>query len=382
MAGRKKHSAEDVVRKLRRADELAAAGKTNEEIAAELEVSAATLYNWRRAYGGMDLDAVKELKELREQNTRLKRLLAEAELEKDALREVAKGKILSPDAKRRAVDMLKDVLGVSERLACKAIGLARSTYRRIPVAQTPADPDAELRQWLRDYSAKHPCHGFRRAWAALRHDERREVNKKKVHRLWTEEGLQRRVHSPRKRAGQSSWPAEVAADAPKVVWALDFQFDSTIDGKAIKIASMLDEHTRESVLNIVERSITADRLIAELKKCFAAAGGPPMVLRMDNGPELISQALQSFCAGKVGMSYIPPGAPWDNGYIESFNNRLRRECLNRNHWTNLLEARVVIGDFKHEHNHRHRHSALGYLTPVEYAARCSHTHHPVACEIN
>jgi len=278
--------------------------------------------------------------------------------------------------------MLKDVLGVSERLACKAIGLARSTYRRIPVAQTPADPDAELRQWLRDYSAKHPCHGFRRAWAALRHDERREVNKKKVHRLWKDEGLQRRVHSPRKRAGQSSWPAEVAADAPKVVWALDFQFDSTIDGKAIKIASMLDEHTRESVLNIVERSITADRLIAELKKCFAAAGGPPMVLRMDNGPELISQALQSFCAGKVGMSYIPPGAPWDNGYIESFNNRLRRECLNRNHWTNLLEARVVIGDFKHEHNHRHRHSALGYLTPVEYAARCSHTHHPVACEIN
>lgn len=92
MAGRKKHSAEDVVRKLRRADGLAAAGKTNEEIAAELEVSAATLYNWRRAYGGMDLDAARELKELRQQNTRLKRLLAEAELEKDALREVAKGK--------------------------------------------------------------------------------------------------------------------------------------------------------------------------------------------------------------------------------------------------------------------------------------------------
>jgi putative transposase len=289
---------------------------------------------------------------------------------------------LSPAAKRRAVDMLKEVKGVSERLACKAVGLARSTYRRIPLAQTPTDPDAELRQWLRDYSTKQPCHGFRRAWAALRHDEHREVNKKKVHRLWKEEGLQRRVHSPRKRAGQSSWPAEVAADAPKVVWALDFQFDSTVDGKAIKIASMVDEHTRESLLNIVERSITAERLIEELEKCFAAAGGPPMVLRMDNGPELVSQALQSFCATRVGLSYIPPGTPWENGHIESFNNRLRRECLNRNHWTNLLEARVVIGDFKAEHNARHRHSALGYLTPAEYAARCSHTHHPVACEIN
>jgi putative transposase len=289
---------------------------------------------------------------------------------------------LSPDAKRRAVDMLKEVLGMSERLACKAVGLARSTYRRTPLAQTPADPDGELRGWLRDYSTKHPCHGFRRAWAALRHDERRDVNKKKVHRLWKQEGLQRRIHSPRKRTGQSSWPVQVAADAPKVVWALDFQFDSTIDGKAVKIASMIDEHTRESLLNIVERSITAERLIAELEKCFAAAGGPPRVLRMDNGPELISQALQSFCAGKVGLSYIPPGAPWENGHIESFNNRLRRECLNRNHWTDLLEARVVIGDFKHEHNHRHRHSALGYLTPVEYAARCGHTHHPVACEID
>ena len=82
------------------------------------------------------------------------------------------------------------------------------------------------------------------------------------------------------------------------------------------------------------------------------------------------------------MSYIPPGTPWNNGYIESFNNRLRKECLNRNHWTTLLEARVVIGDFKEEHDTRHRHSALGYLTPAEYAAACRHTHTPVACEIN
>ena len=119
-----------------------------------------------------------------------------------------------------------------------------------------------------------------------------------------------------------------------------------------------------------------------LEKVFTAAGGPPKVLRMDNGPELISQALQRFCENKVGLSYIPPGTPWNNGYIESFNNRLRKECLNRNHWNTLFEARVVIGDFKDEHNHRHRHSALGYRTPAEYAARCSHTHYTMACEIN
>ena len=107
------------------------------------------------------------------------------------------------------------------------------------MAPAPADPDTDMRAWLRSYASKHPCHGFRRAWATLRYDEGREVNKK-IHRLWREEGLQVKVTSPRKRAGVSSIPP-VEADAPKVVWVIDFQFDSTIGGKAIKIASMIDE---------------------------------------------------------------------------------------------------------------------------------------------
>jgi putative transposase len=216
----------------------------------------------------------------------------------------------------------------SSRVLWPYVGLARSTHRRLPLSQTPADPDADMRAWLRCYATKHPCHGFRRAWAALRYDERREVNKKKVHRLWREEGLQVKVVSPRNRAGVSSIPP-IEADAANVAWAIDFQFDSTVDGKAVKIASMIDEHTRCSLLNIVERSITAERLVIELEGVFAAAGGPPKVLRMDNGPELVSQALHHFCEGKVGLSYIPPGTPWNNGYIESFNNRLRKECLNQ-----------------------------------------------------
>jgi hypothetical protein len=112
--------------------------------------------------------------------------------------------------------------------------------------------------------------------------------------VWCQENLQVPVRSPRKRAGTCT-TGQVAADAPKVVWALDFQFDSTID-----------EQTRESLLNLVERSITGEALVDELEAVFAAVGGPPMVLRMDNGPEMISQALQRFCAGQVGLSYIPP----------------------------------------------------------------------------
>lgn len=276
--------------------------------------------------------------------------------------------------------MLLETLDISKRLACRAVGLARSTYDFTPIAQTPADPDATLRALLRTYAKNNPLHGFRRAWANLRHDEGLVVNKKKVHRLWKEEGLQVRIHHPRKRAGISSTP-QIEADAPKVVWALDFQFDSTIDGRAIKIASMIDEHTRQSVMNIVERSITSHRLIEELGKAFAVWGGPPQVLRLDNGPEFISHALQQFCGDRIGISYIPPGTPWNNGHIESFNNRLRKECLNRNYWTSLIEARVVIEDFKDDHNNRHRHSSLGYRTPAEYAAQCAHTHQPVGCEI-
>jgi putative transposase len=147
-----------------------------------------------------------------------------------------------------------------------------------------------------------------------------------VHRLWREEWLQVRVHSPRKRAGVSSIPPVEAAPRR---WCGRSISSSTPRSTArrSRSASVIDDHTRRSLLHLVERWITAERLVAELESVFAAAGGPPKVLRMDNGPELVSQALQQFCAGKVGLS-IPPGTPWNNGYIESFNNRLRKECLN------------------------------------------------------
>ncbi|MBB3040008.1 hypothetical protein FHU29_004503 [Hoyosella altamirensis] len=107
---------------------------------------------------------------------------------------------------------------MSERFACKVVRLPRSTYRRLPLAQTPGDPDAALRSQLREYSTKNPCHGFRRAWAHLRYDQQQLVNKKKIHRLWCEEGLPRRVRVRRKKTGRSTYP-QVAADAANVVWA-------------------------------------------------------------------------------------------------------------------------------------------------------------------
>lgn len=184
------------------------------------------------------------------------------------------------------------------------------------------------------------------------------INKKKVQRLWREEELRAKVRKIRKRAGVSTTPI-TGADAPKVVWAIDFQFDSTTDGRKFKIASMVDEHTRQSVLNIVERSIPTEDLVAATERAFALWGRPaPRVLRCDNGPGFISEALRMFCEDQVGIGYVPPGQPWKNRYIESFNNRVRDECLDMNEFHGLLESWVVIEDWKEDYNTRHRNSSL------------------------
>jgi putative transposase len=175
----------------------------------------------------------------------------------------------------------------------------------------------------------------------------------------------------RKRHGISSAP-QVSAYAPDQVCAPDFQFDVTTDGRPIKIVSIIDEHTRESLGDLVERSITAEELINELERLVVDRGAHPAVLRCDNGPELACAAMADWAARRVGLHFIPPGEPWRNGYVESFNSRIRDECLNINSFWSLAQARVVISDWKQQYNHHRRHSALGYRTPAEYAAACRH----------
>ncbi|WP_406017871.1 IS3 family transposase [Micrococcus luteus] len=366
---RKRHTPEQVVRKLGQADRMLADGQDVAAVCRELGVSEQTYYRWRNQYGGLKADDAKRLKELEKQNATLKRLLAEAELEKAALKELAGGKLLSPDRRRAAVDHLKRKLRVSERMACRLVGLSRSAYRRPLKGDTVADPDRALREWLRAWAKDHPRYGYRRAY----HDARAEgwvVNHKKIQRLWRDEGLRVPQWRRRKRVGSSTVDAPTA-DAPNVVWAVDFQFDADEHGRPIKICSIVDEHTRECIGGLVERSITADRLTAHLEDLVAARGAPA-VLRSDNGPEFISEAMADWAGTRTGLSYIPPGSPWRNGYVESFNSRIRDECLNINSFYSLLHAQVIIGDWKDEYNHHRRHSSLGYLTPAEYARQCTH----------
>ncbi|MEV4605076.1 IS3 family transposase [Amycolatopsis sp. NPDC049253] len=370
MSTRKRHTPEQVVRKLTQADQLLAEGKDVAVVCRELQVTEATYYRWRNQFGGLKADDAKRLKDLERENATLKRLLADAELEKAALKEIAKGKLLSPERRRAAVHHLMRVLGVSERFACRVTGQNRGTQRRPRQAQTIADPDAALRTWLRDYARAHPRWGFRRAY----HDARGEgwlVNHKKIQRLWRQEGLRVPQRHRRKRLGVSTTGLVPVADAPNKVWAVDFQFDATTDGRPVKIVSIVDEHTRECLGGLVERSITAQALIEELD-LLTVERGYPGVLRSDNGPEFACATLREWAGERVGLAFIPPGEPWRNGYIESFNGRLRDECLNITLFWSLTQARVVISDWKDEYNHHRRHSSLGYQTPAGYAAACTH----------
>jgi putative transposase len=366
MATRKKHTPEQVVRKLATADRMLNEGKDVAEVCRELQVSEQTYYRWRNQFRGMNADDAKRLKDLERENaTAGRRGAGEGRTQGDR-----EGKLLSPERRRAAVHHLMRTMKVSERFACRVTGQNRSTQRRPPAATTPADPDAGLRAWLRAWAKDHPRRGFRPAY----HDARAEgwnVNHQKIQRLWRDEGLRVPQRRRRKRLGASTTPNPPTADAPNAVWAVDFQFDATTDGRPIKIVSIVDEHTRECLGGLVERNITGRHLIDELDR-LAIDRGYPAVLRCDNGPELACAAMADWAGERVGLHFIPPGQPWRNGYIESFNSRVRDECLNINMFWSLAQARVVISDWKADYNHRRRHSALGYQAPAVYAAARTH----------
>ena len=263
--------------------------------------------------------------------------------------------------------MLCDRLGVSERWACRVVGQHRSTQRREPVR---AADDEALRAALREFSAGRPRWGYRRA-----HDHLCEqgwsVNRKRVQRLWREEGLRvPRKARKRARCGDSTAPeGRLAAERPDHVWAFDFQFDQTADGRVLKLLNVVDEFTRETLVMHVERSVNADEAVAVLEQIVAARGRAPEHLRCDNGPEMTAVAISDWCRQTGATTkFIDPGAPWQNGYVESFHSRVRDELLNVELFSCLAEAQVIIGDWREDYNTRRTHSALGRRTPQAFAA--------------
>ncbi len=262
--------------------------------------------------------------------------------------------------------MLQSRLGISQRRACRIVGQHRSTQRHTPAE---VDPDRDLRARLRSFAKGHPRWGYRRAHAVLVR-EGYCLNRKKVQRLWREEGL--RVppkRRKRQRLGTSATPADrLASTSPDHVWALDYQFDVTAAGRTIKILHVVDEFTRESLADVVDHSIDADATVAALDTIVGARGRHPRFIRCDNGPELTANALRDWCRfGGAGTSYIDPGSPWQNPWVESYGSRMRDELLAIEQFDTLLEAQVLVADWRAEYNGYRPHSALGMLTPAEFA---------------
>ncbi len=266
--------------------------------------------------------------------------------------------------------MLRDRLGVSERWACRVVGQHRSTERYEP---KQAGDDHALRGELREFSRERPRWGYRRAHHHLR-ELGWDVNRKRVQRIWREEGLRVPVRKRKHRRLGSTVPAErLRAEHPNHVWAFDFQFDQTADGRALKLLNIVDEFTRESLVMLVERSIDAETVVQALERLCGERGAPEL-LRMDNGPEMTAHALGDWCTlSGTGAAFIEPGSPWQNPFVESFHSRVRDELLDVEEFFCLAEARVVIGDWQEDYNQRRPHSALGMRAPVAFAASCAAT---------
>jgi transposase InsO family protein len=275
-------------------------------------------------------------------------------------------KIVSP-GHRRELALTMVAAGVcSGRAACRILRLSRSTYWYRGRPRTTAQQ--QLRQRLRELSDEHPRYGYRRIAALLRQEGWR-VGKRWVQRLRRAEGL--RVPPTRRkivRRGVSTG-LPIKATHRGHVWTWDFIADATVRGGALRMLTILDEHTRECHVLRADRALRAEDVLSWLQKAIKEHGAPEH-LRSDNGPEFIAQAVQRWLAqNQIKTIYIDPGSPWQNGFVESFHGRFRDECLNREQLWTLTEARVVIEDYRHKYNQRRLHSRLSYQSPARFAAQ-------------
>ena len=270
---------------------------------------------------------------------------------------------MSPERRRRAVKHLQSRFRVSERRACLTTRQHRSAQR---YCRRLVPDEALLRQRLRLLARRHPRYGYRRIHVLLRR-EGWACNRKRVQRLWRDEGL-RLPPKPRRRRRGKRMPGHVEAVCPNQVWALDFVVDRTADGRPIKILTVTDEHTREALATPAARRITADDTVSTLEQIVQRRGTSPAYIRCDNGPELTAEALKDWCRFTgATTAYIEPGAPWQNPYIESFNGHLRSELLDLESFNTLLEAQLLLDDWRHEYNHHRPHQSLNYQTPTAFA---------------
>ncbi len=252
---------------------------------------------------------------------------------------------------------------LSERHACGLVGISRSSARDQGVEQR----DDELRRRLRELAAERRRFGYRRLHVLLRR-EGHLVNHKRVYRIYREEGLSVRQRG-RKRVARERCPMP-ALTGPDQRWALDFVSDALSWGRKLRLLTVVDAFTRESLAIEVDTSLSGVRVARVLDQVIKRHGQAPQEIVLDNGPELTSRALDQWAYERgIRLCFIEPGKPVQNAHIESFNGRLRDECLNEHWFLSLPDARRIVEEWRIDYNRTRPHSALGNLAPEEFRER-------------
>ncbi len=285
---------------------------------------------------------------------------------------------MTPDARRKAVAHLMETHLVSQRRACAALNVDRSTVRY----QSRRDDDEELRATIKRVSKERRRFGYRRIHVMVEREGHR-VNHKKLRRIYREEKLQVRRRGGRKRALGTRKPM-VLPDGPNQRWSLDPRHclsdqwrsngsisDAFTDGRRFRILTVVDDFTRENLALVADTSLSGLRVTRELDRVVAERGMPGTIVS-DNGTEFTSMAILRWVQENgIDWHYIAPGKPTRNAFIESFNGKLRDECLNETLFSSLAEARETLDAWREDYNTHRPHSALGNLTPMEFAEKKS-----------
>ena len=271
---------------------------------------------------------------------------------------------MSPGHKRQVARAFVDRGRCTARAACRHFRLHRSTFRY--QAKQPNAWLAKLKAALRRLSNAHPELGYAKI-ARLLQREGWRVGCRLVQRLRRELGLAVPNKKPKVRRCGISTGLPTKATHRGHVWTWDFVHDTTVRGGKLRMLNVVDEYTRECLCIYVARRINAQK-VRQVMGDLIDVHGAPEYIRSDNGSEFIEGRLQSWLKdNQIDTLYIDPGSPWQNGYIESFNARLREECLNREQLWTLTEARVVLEDWRWKYNHVRPHRSLGYITPLAFA---------------
>lgn len=251
--------------------------------------------------------------------------------------------------------------GHPSRRCCRLLALSQRH-----VKDPESVEDMALVEHIRMLAFRHKRYGYRRIWALLRR-EGLQVNRKRVRRIWQKEGLQVKKRQKRKRKTGITVLIPEKAASPNHVWTVDFVHDRLSRGGNLRLLSVIDEFTRQCLCLRVERSLKSEQVRETLEVLFKDYG-KPLYLRSDNGSEFIARCLQSWLdTHGTKPLFIEPGSPWQNGKCESFNGKLRDECLNMEWFDTLKEAQVVIEQWRDEYNTFRPHSALNYQTPDAFA---------------